>query len=389
MVDVSVIVPAYNIEEYIGECVESIINQTMKNIEIILVDDGSVDNTLNILHKYEKLDNRVKVVAKVNGGVTSARKAGLLEARGEYISFVDGDDYLDKNMLGELYQAAVDNQVDGVYNQMFYKVYEGKVSIKGNNLVDGKYDLKEDDYIWQNIWNKDNKRGFFASQVCNLYRKELAFRTYEGISDKVSFGEDEMFTLGYLSKAESVYVMHKSLYYYRVREGSACNKVLKNFLSGIEECYNYLIDTFVGNKREALIVKQIKYMKVNDLFQLRFLQSNSVAFHMFPYEKIEKNCRIILYGAGEVGRSYYKQIMKNNYCEILSWVDVRYEKLGKEISSPKEIENLSYDYILIAILDMTMAQNIAKEISEKYCVDVNKIIVYSPKSVVEFLDIEV
>lgn len=102
---ISVIVPVYNVEDYLEECINSILGQTYKNLEIILVDDGSTDNSSKICDIYEKKDKRIKVIHKENGGLSSARNEGLKYRTGEYISFVDSDDFIDKTMYEKLYSA--------------------------------------------------------------------------------------------------------------------------------------------------------------------------------------------------------------------------------------------------------------------------------------------
>ena len=109
---ISVIVPIYNVEKYLAKCIDSIINQTLTNIEIILVNDGSTDNSRKIIDKYDKKDSRIKVIHKKNGGQGSARNAGLDIAKGEYIGFVDSDDWIDSNMYENLYNAAISNNAD-------------------------------------------------------------------------------------------------------------------------------------------------------------------------------------------------------------------------------------------------------------------------------------
>ena len=95
---ISVIIPIYNVEKYLEKCIQSIINQTYRNLEIILVDDGSTDNSGEIADKYKKIDNRIKVIHKINGGLSDARNKECEIATGEYISFIDSDDYIDLNM---------------------------------------------------------------------------------------------------------------------------------------------------------------------------------------------------------------------------------------------------------------------------------------------------
>ena len=111
-IEVSIIVPVYNVEEYLERCLESIINQTFKNIEVIALNNGSTDNSLNILLKYAEKDKRIKVIDNYNLGVSEARNNGIREANGKYIVFVDSDDWLDKDMIEIIYSNIVENDCD-------------------------------------------------------------------------------------------------------------------------------------------------------------------------------------------------------------------------------------------------------------------------------------
>ena len=106
MIKVSIIVPIYNVEKYLHQCVDSLLNQTLRDIEVILVDDGSPDSCPHICEEYKKKDIRVKVVHKQNGGLSDARNAGLKLVEGEYVAFIDSDDYVDLHMFEKLYAAA-------------------------------------------------------------------------------------------------------------------------------------------------------------------------------------------------------------------------------------------------------------------------------------------
>ena len=114
-IKVSIIVPIYNVEKYLNRCMDSLLNQTLKDIEIIMVDDGSPDKCPEMCDAYAKKDNRVKVVHKKNGGLGYARNSGLDVAKGEYVAFVDSDDYVDLNMYEKLYNTAKDNNLDAVF----------------------------------------------------------------------------------------------------------------------------------------------------------------------------------------------------------------------------------------------------------------------------------
>ena len=109
---ISILVPVYNVSKYLRQCLDSLVNQTIKDIEIICVDDGSTDSSHEILEEYAAADSRIVIVTKANGGLPSARNAGLDVAKGKYVGFVDGDDYVDTDMYRKMYNAAVANDAD-------------------------------------------------------------------------------------------------------------------------------------------------------------------------------------------------------------------------------------------------------------------------------------
>ena len=123
---VSVIIPVYNVEEYLRECLDSVVNQTLKEIEIICVDDGSTDNSLEILKEYAKKDSRITVITQQNLHAGVARNAGLAVARGEYLSFLDSDDFFELNMLEETYEVAKTENSDLTFYQ--YKNYNNEIT---------------------------------------------------------------------------------------------------------------------------------------------------------------------------------------------------------------------------------------------------------------------
>lgn len=163
---ISVIVPVYNAEKYLDECVESIVNQTYKNLEIILVDDGSPDNSPQMCDKWAEKDRRIKVIHKKNGGVSSARNAALEIAQGDYIGFVDSDDFIDEDMFELLINNAIDYNAE--VSRCSYRFY-----------IDGEFvDSNEDSdkisvYSSNEIIDDLKNNGFIAGIVCNkLFKKD-------------------------------------------------------------------------------------------------------------------------------------------------------------------------------------------------------------------------
>ena len=195
---ISVIVPVYNVEKFIGRCLDSIINQTMEDLEIILVDDGSTDNSGIICDEYSEIDNRITVIHKENGGLSSARNIGLDIATGDWIAFVDSDDYIEKDMYENLYKTAIDRNVDICACFFKYLTVDNKMLFnptqEQQNMY-GKYSAKEffnliykDEYmngICVAAWNKIYKKNVFhnlrfKTKICeydelvnNLYIKDI------------------------------------------------------------------------------------------------------------------------------------------------------------------------------------------------------------------------
>ena len=146
---ISVIIPVYNVEKYIVKCLDSLVNQTLENIEIIVVNDGSKDNSQTIIDKYvKKYPKKIKSYIKENGGQGSARNLGLEYAKGEYISFVDSDDWLDLNALEEMYNLAKKDNSDIVICDMIDHFTDGKVLYHNCTVYDNVYEVTPSAILW-------------------------------------------------------------------------------------------------------------------------------------------------------------------------------------------------------------------------------------------------
>ncbi|MED4230140.1 glycosyltransferase family 2 protein [Priestia megaterium] len=212
--DVSVIVPIYNVEELLPKCLRSIINQSLKNIEIILVNDGSTDSSGNICERFAEKDNRIKIIHKKNGGLSDARNAGLDIATGRYIGFVDSDDYIHKDMYKILLEAIVSHECD-IAEGGYKEVYADEVISQESILVSEKiYEKKSalvsaivDHHCRTYVWNK-------------LYKREL----WKDI--RFPYGklfEDTFTTYKVINQSSKIIKLDRTLYYYYQRENSIVN----------------------------------------------------------------------------------------------------------------------------------------------------------------------
>ena len=235
---ISIIVPVYNVEEYLKECIDSILNQTYKNLEIILVNDGSTDKSGSICEDYAKVDSRIKVVHKKNGGLSDARNLGLDRALGEYVIFIDSDDYIDQRMCEILLNYANKYSVD-IVSCNFKRVFENniiefnvplfkeKIKIFTNDEVLEKYFLTLAPEIFA-TWNK-------------LYKKSLFF-TDEKIRFPVNrLHEDIATTYRLYAESKKVVLLNELLYNYRQRSNSIMKKIShKNIEDLIKNMKEYI-----------------------------------------------------------------------------------------------------------------------------------------------------
>ena len=215
---ISLIIPVYKVEKYSEKCIQSVINQTYENLQIILVDDGSPDNCGKICDEYAKKDHRIEVIHKSNGGLSDARNKGLEIAKGEYIGFVDSDDYIEADMYEVLYNLLKQYNADvSICN--FYTVSQGKISIKNADNGINEYNrieiLKEillDKNIQSYAWNK-------------LYKKEL----FDEIKYPIRKKYEDIGTTFYLfEKCNKIVVTSEPEYYYLKRADSLVNNVTES-----------------------------------------------------------------------------------------------------------------------------------------------------------------
>ena len=258
---ISIVLPIYNIEKYLTDCIESVINQTYKNIEIILVDDGSEDNCATICDNYANKDKRIKVIHKENGGLSDARNAGLKIATGEYITFIDSDDIIDKQYIENLFEILVENNADiAICN---YKEIEEKNNYK---QLPKNYKPKNEIDIFDNIESlkqmyTSHKHGMVFVAWAKLYKKELFIKNNIKYPEG-KIHEDTYTTYKLLYYAKKVVFTEKELYFYRLRKGSIMNSKfnLKKLdkLPAIEETCEFFLEK---NEPELLKCAFNDYMK--------------------------------------------------------------------------------------------------------------------------------
>lgn len=208
---ISVVVPVYKVEKYLPECIKSIIAQNYKNLEIILVDDGSPDNCPAICDEFAKKDNRIKVIHKKNGGLSDARNAGINIATGNYICFIDSDDYVEKDYAKKLLDALSSNDADMAVCGYTYVLDNGSKEVDETP----KAGLLTEDKYWPKVYN--DMFTTFVVAWNKLYKADI-FKTIRYAKGKIN--EDQIILHDILRQCKKIAVIKDVLYYYRKREDS-------------------------------------------------------------------------------------------------------------------------------------------------------------------------
>jgi glycosyltransferase involved in cell wall biosynthesis len=222
----SIVVPIYNAEKYLVECLDSIFKQTFKDFEVILVNDGSKDGSLKICEKYKKKYENIKIINKENGGIVSARKAGVEVAVGEYIGYVDSDDFIEsimyENMCNEAGKTGADIVICDACN------WNGKIKTPLPQTIQGGFYNKEglikNVYPYMLMNGKEYGFGFLPALWNKIFRADILKRNQLIVDDCIIIGEDVACSYFCMLEANSIsYLKNKVYYYYRINEGSACH----------------------------------------------------------------------------------------------------------------------------------------------------------------------
>ena len=220
---VSVVVPVYKVEKYLDRCVKSLVNQTYKDIEIILVDDGSPDSCPGLCDEYRNKYENIRVVHKKNGGLSSARNAGLSEAKGEYVGFVDSDDDVDVHMYERMYQVITSEKVDFVMSDYIRVLDEGNQYLKTLDIQEGRYDKAaiREKIFPQLIMGENLEYGPLLSVWHCLYRTEFLKEHQLTFDEEVRWSEDNIFSAFAGYYADSFYYLKgEGLYHYYNNPGT-------------------------------------------------------------------------------------------------------------------------------------------------------------------------
>lgn len=363
---ISIIVPIYMIDQYLGLCIESIMNQTYKNIEIILVDDGSIDRCPELCDLYATKDSRIKVIHKHNEGLVSARKAGLQESNGSFIVYVDGDDWIESGFIETLYFSAMTFDADVVcagftrtlfsknfsfLNAMPTNVYEG------NNLNKiFKFMISCKDYyrpgITTYVWNK-------------LFKREILLESQYLVDNRISIGEDAAVTYPALLKSKRIVITDNVDYHYRQRENSMLKQTSEYSQEAQKLRYlrDYMIRWAEKSASELNLVSQVNdYILANAIMR----SGGSLPQDKFSiYNSVYYGKNVVILSAGTFGQQLVNRFKETRLCNVIAWLDDdywEYRRCCLNVDSIESIINLKFDYILIAKVDSYVVNDLIRKL---------------------------
>lgn len=369
----SVIVPVYNTEKYLPRCLDSICGQTLRDMEILCVDDGSTDTSLAILQSYAGRDPRIHIIRKENGGLVSARKAGIKAAKGRYIGYVDSDDWIEPDMYERLCGYADENQADMVSSGY---LYEGNyITTHYDDVPEGLYGPEEmDDLRERSIYNIETKEvGIRGSLCCKIFLAEKFRQVQLGIPEEISMSEDKLCILSYLLCCERVVVKKEAFYHYMLHQESMVHTPDPGYLLKVNGIYQYLLKLFshplfTGSMRmqAELYITELLYKGVNS--RLGFENPNLLWVDPYWLREIPYGAKVVLYGGGELGQAYRRQLGGRKDLSFVGCMDFGWEKSRggpMEGAAPGSFIQTEYDVVVITIKNPSKANEVKGQLMEE------------------------
>lgn len=261
MAKVSVLIPAYNAEEYLEKCLDSVINQSFQDIEVIIVDDGSTDGTWKICQKYAEIDQRVKVFHQKNEGCISARRKLLLMSTGDYVFFIDADDWIGRDRIENLYKLGVENNVDMVIGS-FSSYNAGAVSDNTQYFDIGYYNrqrIEKEIFPFMLAAKPHFTFGIKPSLWQGGCRRSLLVDSYKNVPEDITLGEDACIMYACILMANSVYISDDLQYYYRLNEQSMTHIWNPNILVQAGNLFKYLEKLFSKTQWDFILPQLEEY----------------------------------------------------------------------------------------------------------------------------------
>ncbi len=385
---ISIVVPVYNDEAYLSRAIESIVGQVEKEIEIIIVDDGSTDKSRSIAERYSASDKRIRVIHKERGGQSSARLVGVSIAKGEYIGFVDGDDYVDTCMFGCMYSIAIETNCDLLSTGIIREYPDGERKMVFDHYDEGLMDDLQHNLYPTMLYNfQENDFGLYCTLVNKLFRRTLLQNVLESIDTRIMYGEDAATLYRYCMKCNTVFINKHAYYHYCIRDDSTSQLKTLDMAINTYALFNSLYADFYDNALSYDLLRQLKRYIINiELHAMELLygiNQGTLNTWDFPYSTCLFEKKFVIYGAGACGQALFRYIQfEKKDRNLVAWIDKRNVDMQQQCDYPLDsiMDGLKkqYEYLFIAVQSKGKMESIKEELTTQYGVDERKIIWEEP-----------
>ena len=362
---ISVLVPIYRIDRYLGICIESLLNQTYKNLEIILVDDGSQDRCPEICDLYASKDERIKVIHKENGGLVSARKAGLQAASGSYIGYVDGDDWVGPGFYHALYSSIKESDADIAIAGFSRDLFSSTKNIL-NAIPSGVYEGDSLDDIKKQMISKGAfyRHGITTYLWNKLFRRDIIEPFQMAMDNRITIGEDAATVYPAIMASKKIVITDNCAYHYRQREDSMLKTATNHNNEYLKVMYlhDYMVKSIKGWSEQFDLLRQTE-----DLILSTFIIRSGGALKddgsltNFPFVFDLSGKKLAVYGAGTFGQQLVRRLKSEKLCTISAWVDDdywEYRRCCMDVDPIEQICEIEYDAIVIALMDPAQIEKV-------------------------------
>lgn len=353
--NLSVLVPVYNVKHYLSRCLDSLLAQTYRALDIVLVDDGSTDGSGEICDAYAMRDARIRVVHKENRGQTSARKAGLRQAdtRAPFVTFVDSDDWIEPWAFETMMRVAEEQSVDCVIAGHLEDTGTSSRELLPD-FPEGRYDrVKMEQEFLPFMMGREPffAWGIFTSLCNKVFAKSVISDVLLAEDERIVLGEDTAAVFPALFRASSIYVLQRSYYHYIQKRQSMVKKIGAPDME--REQYAALYDSVKGQIPQNVRGGWTAHMLFLMVQRADTLYAGWEKLdYLFPFPYVRRGTRIVLYGGGTYGQRLYQAIQRTGIVTVVGWADrnaAALREIGLTVNPPESIAGMEADDIVVAI----------------------------------------
>jgi glycosyltransferase involved in cell wall biosynthesis len=370
---ISIIVPVYNAESTVEKCVDSIVSQDYQNIEIILVDDGSIDRSLSIIERLKSRDNRILIFHQENQGQNAARKLGLEHASGNYVAFVDSDDTVRFDFCSKLLGMSLEYQADivgcgiekiSVYDNAHQMICPDFVIYSGHQAAESLIDVEEFYHYYH------------ATALCSyLFSYKIIYSIFKNIDLRIRYAEDAACIMMALWDAGRVCYIPDALYQVNLVRGSVMRAHNKSYYKSLAYLYRYGMQQMQYRSMSSLMYRQMEYLIMFSLLITSYGEAFDHLDWLYPFDGVHEHSKVTIYGAGAFGIELVRYILKSNRYILAQWIDQKAEQMENgtfPVEKPDDLDVSKCDYLVIAVTSPKTSDSILRSLKQ-YSINEGKI----------------